>query len=144
MKEPTRSEGDLNLLGDELDRLFAVQDKTLSEKKRKILVSELMDTEIPIGAILNGIKSLLDADLKSIKLGTLIMASRQYVASEPEMGARCTDCVDGFVLMKDDQKRTSALGCQCARGRARAKGSRLVVWDGQEDQFSKRGLLSRR
>lgn len=143
MQEPTRSEADLNLIGDELERLFAVQDKNLSEKKKAILVHELMETEFPIQAILNGIKSLLDTDLKSVKLGIIIMASRQFIEQETEPQSKCPDCIDGFVLMKDDEGRVCSMGCQCAKGRGRAKENQIIRWEGQGDQFVKRGLLAK-
>lgn len=125
---------DLNreeILGDELEKLFAFQDKHLSKDKSKILVQALLESNLPLKSILLGIEKLKNEDLSSIKLSTLFAAARSYV-EQGEQIKSCERCTDGLISMKDHEDYRCAVACFCLRGQQRAKALNIVIWNGKE------------
>lgn len=134
-------EGERVSVGNELTRLFALQDKAFSQDKRAIFIDELANMNIAAGAVIQGIRSLVHEDLKTIKIGMLMSAARGYVQHEPN-GVACPGCSDGIVTMRDEKGYRFALGCLCARGAQRAKSARLAIWNGLETQYRKGRTLT--
>jgi hypothetical protein len=122
------------LIEEDLEKLFAFQDKHLTKDRRQILVKELMSSSIPIGAILLGIRKLMNEDLQSIKMGTILAAARSHVdRSEESKG--CKECSRGIVLMNDEEGRFFSMSCNCSSGIGINMTQGLVRWRGMDAQM---------
>ena len=126
----------------DLDKLFALQDRPLSAVRRTLMANELLATPIPIPALLAGIKSLMNEEVTHIKFATICAAARRHVIADTEIDTKCGDCHDGLVVMRDDAGRSFALACMCPMGAQKAMANRLVRWDGKAGQYSNKRLLS--
>lgn len=122
-----------NLIGEELDKLFAFQDKHLSKEKRSILLDALATSGIPDAAIILGIRKLMNDDLPSIKMGTIFAAARAFV--EGENYQKCDDCSEGYVVLRDEVGQWFSMACQCGQGSLRHTAG-LAHWKGEEHQLS--------
>lgn len=128
----------------ELEKLFVFQDKHLSREKKAIIVNEILNANLPIGAVIQGIRSLMMEDLGSIKLGTLMHAIRKHVFKNEDDAESCSECASGFLIMFDDQGRYFALACHCPAGQVRGRAHRIVGWKGLGTQHSNGRMLCRR
>lgn len=124
------------LVGDELKRLFALQDAPLGKEKLAILVEELAVQGLPCDAIVNGLRSLAKEELKTIRLSTILDASHRNVSRE-ELNVNCHQCLRGEVTMRDEQGRRYALACSCERGAGLAATAALARWSGEGVQMSR-------
>ncbi len=129
-------------IGDELTRLFALQDMAFGKEKKAIFVAELSATGLPTEAIVRGIRSMVSEDLKSIKLNRLIEASRPFVYQDTPT-TKCAECLSGFVVMHDEQGYFFSFACRCPAGQIKRRSSGLVGWVGEESQFSNGRLLTK-
>jgi hypothetical protein len=134
-------EDEKNLIGNELTRLFALQDMPLGKEKKAILIEELAQQGIPAGAIVEGLRGLAKEDLKAIKLPLILEASRSKVARDVSY-SRCKCCTDGLVLMRDEQGRNFSLACLCENGNVRAMALLLARWNGKDEQHSHGRMLT--
>lgn len=121
-------------IGDDLEKLFAFQDKHLSKEKKGILVRELMESRLPTGAIVLGLRDLMSEDLNTIKMGSIFAAARRHLEKEDLVG--CTDCASGFVVMKDDEGRSFSLACRCGAGGVVQRANGMRRWSGDSSQMS--------
>ena len=129
------TEEDKAAVSEELDRLFIFQDKPLTKEKKAALVEELVRLGIPVGALLQGIRSLMLEDMKTIKLWAIKEASLKFIQRGSERTERCEDCGrSGVIIMKDEEKREFALACRCPNGLRMNHSSKLTVWNGLETQ----------
>jgi hypothetical protein len=121
-------------LSNELQRLFDLQDRPLSEAKKMAYVKELLGAGFPYRAIIAGIRSLGDQDIKLLKLSTIISASKRYCEMEIPKG--CIKCGwTGHVSMATEDKYYYAIPCVCERGTFYAKAQNLRQWNGQDIFF---------
>lgn len=128
------------IIGEDLEKLFAFQDKHLTREKKTILVKALLESQIPTGAIILGLRYLMNDDLSSIKMMTIIHAARMHI--EPSTQNQCGNCSEGFVVMKDGDQRSFVLSCQCGFGMMRRQNG-LVQWKGEDRQYSNNRYLSK-
>lgn len=127
-------------LSADLDKLFALQDRPLSQDKRSFIIDEMEKIDIPVAAWMAGIRSLITEDLKSIKIGTLIGAAKRCMEPQDVKNAECVWCDGvGVMSMKDEVKRSYALACRCVNGERFPKS---VRWNGEEKQFSNGRMLT--
>lgn len=87
-------------LREELNRLFMLQDRSLTESKREFYIQELDKDGFPFDAIIKGIRALSDADLKSIKFFTIKESVRQFVVIEDTKGDCCFCRGNGRISME--------------------------------------------
>lgn len=130
------------ILESELEKLFALQDRNLNKEKKSIWVRELQATNIPLKAILSGIRALTTEDVQSLKFATVCAAARKYIEHTPETGRRCEHCSHGIVSMRDAEGRNFALACVCDQGAGKAATQGLVRWNGEAEMHSKGRILS--
>lgn len=125
-------------IGNELERLFVLQDRPIAKEKKLILVDEICKTGYPIDAIMAGIKSLESEDMKNVKFAHLVDAIKDKMTYEEERAARCDYCDGrGMVTMRNKDKYQFALACVCVNGnRFHSQGN--ARWNGQQFQESKR------
>jgi hypothetical protein len=125
-------------VGDELERLYALHDKSLTEDRKGYLIEELRLSGIPIKAIIAGIRSLVETDVKNLKYLTILDAARKYVVGGPvDHFGDCNICgTEGFVVMRDGEGYTTAYPCTCERGKSHAKNQNLVQWNGKRIMMS--------
>lgn len=127
----------------ELNNLFALQDKNITEKKLGIWMQEIRQSRIPLAAMLAGIKSLKGEDVAKLTYATVCGAARRYVIPDNETRPACRECSHGMVLMKDDDGHVYSLACQCWEGENKAKTHGLVRWNGDTTQNSKGRIIQR-
>lgn len=118
----------------EIARLFAFQGKNLTREQESMFVQEIMRSSFPIGAILAGLRSLMLDEMGKITLGGIFHAIRSNV--EPEPLEACPACVNGCIVMRDDQGRDFALACRCSAGIGKAQTMELARWNGEEVMIS--------
>ncbi len=102
-------------LREELDRLFMLQDRSLTESKREFYIQELDKDGFPFDAIIKGIRALSDADLKSIKFFTIKESVRQFVVIEDTKGDCCFCRGNGRISMEKN-KYAYTFSCKCEAG----------------------------
>jgi hypothetical protein len=117
------------LLGNEIEKLFVLQDRPISKEKKAILVGEISNSGIPIGPLLSGLRKLMGEDLKTIKKATILEAARDFIVDTYDQ-VQCDYCSEGMVVTKDPEGRYFSLACTCPKG----NGKRLVRWNGQASQ----------
>lgn len=121
-------------VGEALKKLFTLQDRPMTKEKEAILTDELSLSGLPVGAVISGINSLKSEDVSTIKLSTLLSASRKFVEQREEPDSECGMCLKGIVVMKDEAGYEFALSCQCQMGLGH-KG--YVQWNGENIQHSR-------
>lgn len=129
-------------VGDELARLFALQDLAFGKEKKAIFVDEISVLGLPYEAIIHGIRSLVMEDLRSIKLHLLTTAIREFIQQMPQSN-QCDECLSGIVLLRDQEKRSFALGCNCEMGIQRIRGLKLASWNGEQTMFIRNRILEK-
>jgi hypothetical protein len=125
-------------LGKELDRLFALQDRPLSNDRGRMIVDELLDTGMPFSAMKAGIRDLCDQDIKSLKFVTIKEACRKHCVQAGAVGG-CELCHQtGTVTMESVVgKYVVNYPCICKAGADIAQAQMLVQWNGQKTMKSK-------
>lgn len=125
-------------IGNELDKLFILQDRPMSKEKKIILIDEICQTGFPVPAILAGLKSLQAEDLQRIKFVNIVEAIKEKMTYEEEQRTQCEKCDGrGIVTMRNKDKYQFALACVCVNGNAFASRGN-ARWNGEQFQESKR------
>ena len=132
------------LVANELEKLFAFQDRSLGKEKKALLIQEIGTMGIPAGALIKGIRSLMADDLKTIKLADIRDSALKFVFDVHESVA-CGDCgQSGIIVMADEKRRLFSLACSCRNGIRAKTGLGLAYWAGQDLQISPRvGVMTR-
>ena len=126
------------VIGDELEKLYALQDRPLGKEKLAFLLEEMATLNIPAGAWISGIRSLMSEDLKSVKLAHLYAAAKKFTVAEEAKTVRCDYCSGcGAVGMRDPEHRSWSLACICPNAEKLKKAWDLVRWNGEQVQISK-------
>lgn len=129
----TYSEDERVDIGNALDKLFVSQDKFLSNDKRTLLIGSLQECALPCGAVLKGLKSLYDADLKQVKLFIIKNAIRKFIEKNQRPGCgRCSG--SGYITMVDSKNNEFAFACLCELGHDKKDIEKLAQWNGLTDQ----------
>jgi hypothetical protein len=122
----------------ELEKLFAFQDRPLIDKKKALLVTAIADHGYPFGAIIAGIKSLFDEDLKSIKLPDILEACRNHIErGEETESINCVYCNGGGGIPLVDESKSERLFLCVCKNASRISHHRLARWNGQLVQIVK-------
>jgi hypothetical protein len=124
-----------SLISDELEKLFVFQDKHLSKEKKAILVEEIQRYGFPQSAVIHGIRALMADDMPAIKLFPILASIRKFMIPE-EQTSECKECLNGIVLMRDQNLYEFALACVCGRGKQINLTQRLMLWNGEETQLN--------
>lgn len=127
----------------ELNNLFALQDKNLTDKKESIWIQEIKNSGIPLKAMLQGIRSLKGEDVNKLTYFAILQAARRFLVPENELRPTCNDCHKGIVLMKDSENRMFSLACVCPLGQQKANAQNLVRWNGASSQTSRGRILAK-
>lgn len=136
------SEDEIGMIGNELNKLFLFQDRPFSKEKQSAFLEEIRGWGIPFNAIVSGIRKLKAEDLKSLKLAAIRDAASQFFFHGEE-NEKCSECLSGIILMRDEKNYQFSLACRCQRGNTKKMNLGLVGWNGEETQFSKNRLLVR-
>lgn len=124
------------MVGQELERLFNLQDCPLKADKKAAFVYELSMSGYPCKAIISGIQDLAEKDLSKIKLFTITEAIRSKITYRDDF-QDCRYCgLSGFVSMADDKGYIFAIPCTCPRGEMYSKKQKLNQWNGSAVQES--------
>lgn len=137
MYEVTRSLAEQHKfqIGDELQKLFLLQDRPFSKEKSAALIEELEKSGLPAGALISGIRSLMHEDLKVVKLANILEASRDKLTAEEVKKTECDACDGrGMVMMKDDKFYEFAFACSCGNA-LRVEHLKLAHWNGENFQL---------
>lgn len=127
-------------LAHEIERLFVMQDKHITEDKKSMIVSELEQCGLPFRAVVAGINKLCEEDVRYLKLTTIIGAARAFVAMEIPKG--CEVCGHtGMVAMVSPDGYMFAMACRCDLGAYLAKKQQLARWNGFRCMKSRHGDL---
>lgn len=125
-------------IGNELEKLFVLQDRPLSKDKKVLLIDEICQTGFPVAAIIAGLKSLQAENLKAVKFANIVDAIRDKMTYEEEQSTRCDFCDSrGLITMRNKDRYQFALACTCVNGnRFASQGN--ARWNGERYQESKR------
>lgn len=126
----------------EVERLFALQDMPLGNKKLGFFLDELFKSGLPSGALIQGLRALTKDGLSSIKIETILDSAYRHIQPEDRVFSECRECLRGEVFMKDELKREYSLACVCERGAHVAQVHGLARWDGSEIMTRKGRMLT--
>lgn len=133
MQKLTWNDNEKVLVGSELEKLWAFNDKHLTEEKKVFFVNEL-SLGFPVKAVLLGLKHLQNSDLKFIKMIDIKSASRKFI--EKEKLNACVNCSgEGVVSMVDDNDYDYSFSCNCELGIDIGTANKLVSWNGKDIQY---------
>lgn len=122
-------------IGDELQKLFLLQDRPYSKEKAAAIIEELEKSGLPAGALISGIRSLMHEDLRVVKLANILDAARENMTAEEVKKTECDACDGrGMVMMKDSDDCEFSFACVCGNAR-RVSGLKLVQWNQQDFQL---------
>lgn len=138
---PLLTENERGLLVNELRKMFVLHDRPVSDEKISIFVEELEKANAPLPALIGAIRKLaVNEDVRQIKIGSIFAESRRFIEPGERERVNCPHCVDGAVVMKDDEKRSFGLACICANGnRLRQGKDPLLTWNGELEQYNAKG-----
>jgi hypothetical protein len=125
-------------IGEQCEKLFLLQDKPMNEKKKALLVEEILATGFPYQAIVAGLSDLMHQDLRLIKIHTILESIQEKLTyREADTGVTCTHCgSSGYVSLFDKAHRYFALACVCEKGERRVSVQHLNRWNGLGIQHS--------
>lgn len=147
-------------VGNELDKLFALQDRPFTKDKKFIFIEELEKFGFPLGAIIGGIRALMLEDMKIIKIVHVREAAKKFIEPEEKKKIKCRWCggVGAFCMreeamlqMADEWPkraegprfgRSYALACVCEAGTNLERSDGNVRWNGKGTQFSNGRMLT--
>lgn len=134
---------DEEITGEELEKLFAFQDKHLTKDKKAAFVKHLLyQLKIPLPAVLAGIRDLQASDLTTLKMGQISQACRARIAVGDDIKS-CRECCHGTVVMKDEEGRYYSMACSCGAGYTVASTHQLARWHGHATQTVNGRMLSK-
>lgn len=120
-------------LGSALETLFSSQDKYLSSDKKTILINSLQESNIPSAAIIKGMQSLYDSDLKMVKLFVIKNAARKFIEYTHRQG--CDRCFgSGYITLVDADKNDFVFACLCDLGKDKKEIEKIAQWNGRAEQ----------
>lgn len=123
------------LLGDELQKLFLLQDRPFSKEKSAAIIEELEKSGMPTGALISGIRSLMHEDLKVVKLSNILEAARDKMTAEEVEKTECEACEGrGMVMMKDEAGYEFSFACGCGNA-LRVSNLKLARLNGDNIQL---------
>ena len=129
-------------IADELERLFTLQDRPFSQKRAAIFIEELEKANLPVSAIIAGIRSLMTEDLSKISFEMIFARSRSKIEREEIKTRDCDHCHGlGVVLMKDGSGYEFAFSCLCENA-GRIQG--LMPWGGEPVQANQGKIMTLR
>ena len=100
----------------ELEKLFAFQDKSLTGNKLSALMDAIEDYGFPFRAIVAGIRSLFEVDLKAIKLINIKDAIRGFIQYDTSAKG-CDACGQTGVKIMWEGNRQYMFACRCEKGK---------------------------
>jgi hypothetical protein len=124
-------------IGEAIEKLFMLQDRPLSEKKKLYFANELCQYGFPFKAILLGLNSLLDAELRQIKIVDIRKATERFVSYKfAKTYQDCEFCdKTGFITMLNFRGNEYAFACKCVKGKDVADDNRIYQWNGNKEQM---------
>jgi len=122
------TENEKFILGNEIEKLFILQDRPIGKEKKTILVDELSMAGIPLQALFLALKKLRDEDLRAIKLATLKEAASEFIYRDP-IGSSCGNCASGIIIAANAKKYLFSFACSCEQGMIRRRGLKIRPWD---------------
>lgn len=126
------------MVENELRRLFALQDANLGNEKRGFFMEEFEHSGLPSGALIAGMRALIQEDIRSLKASVILEHCRRFFTpSDKDQYQPCAICLRGEVTMRDEQGRRYALACSCERGAGLAATASLARWSGEGVQMSR-------
>lgn len=133
-------------LGDELAKLFRMQDRKLDDDTKLKLVDGLIDSRLPFDVLVQGIRCLLTEDLKQIKLAYILQSARTCLERERVIqmprAADCENCFgNGRVFMRDERNYEVMAACNCTAGYELKRRENCFQWDGSAEQFNRNRKL---
>ncbi len=130
------------LIADELQRLFVLQGQHFSKEKSAIFLEELEKAGLPAGALIAGIRGLMNEDLSDIKLNRILAASRSKMTYETSEKVTCEHCDSrGLVMMRDANAYEFAFACTCSNAN-RYVGHQK--WNGESTQYQREMMFTKR
>jgi len=125
----------------EIEKLFALQGKPVVKAQVSEFVEELSIRNIPAGAVIAGIQKLKDQDLKTIKLSTILEASRDNIYREEMQKKDCQYCQkNGCIMVKTKLGESFykfPLACICENGDEFKRIHGAIKWNGKKIQYGK-------
>lgn len=124
----------------EFDRLCAFTSKRVSVNDREYFVQELASGDFAFAAVIKGLQSLHEADLKDITLRGIKEAIKKHISwvFENPRQDHCVACNNtGMVSLSDDKQRSFTFACKCQIGSAWGSAVKAPVWNGQYTQIHK-------
>lgn len=132
-------------ISDELEKLFTLQDRPFSSKKAAMFLEEFEKTDLPAGAIISGIRTLMYAeDIGKIEFPKILNAARSKVEHDEIKTVECDNCFKtGMVMMKDENKYEFSFLCNCANAK-KVSHLNLAKWNGENIQFRRDKKFTKR
>lgn len=123
-------------IANEIEKLFLYQDRPVTDKKIALFVDEIALWNMPAGAIIMGVRSLCDGDMKAIKLSFIKEAASDFIVKSPNMASSCKWC-DGagtVIMVYGEHEYNTAFACFCHKGRDLSRSIGMAQWSGKEMQ----------
>jgi hypothetical protein len=138
-------------IGEQLERLFLLQNKPIKSEARAEMVRELVRRGYHSGQISEAVNKLVDQELAHISLG-VILQQLQESPSASGVEDYCLFCGDkdangdyiasGYLpaleTAEDGSWNEVRIACNCSKGRQVAQESGITVWNGKEQMTSKK------
>lgn len=114
-------------IADELEKLFTLQDRPFSQKRAAIFIEELEKSNLPAGAIISGIRSMMAEDLGKISYEMICARSKTKIERAEIKNADCQNCFgSGLIMMVDEVGYEFSFACPCENS---VKHAGLVKWN---------------
>jgi len=130
------TEAEKLLISNELEKLFVLQDRPFSAKKSTAYIEEFEKSNLPMGAIIAGIRSLIHVEnLPSLDFPKIAAAARSKIEHSEYETVKCETCDGrGMLMMRNESFYEFAFKCHCANS---SKVNHLVLaqWNGESVQL---------
>lgn len=130
------AEAEKLLIANELEKLFVLQDRPFSSKKSMAYLEEFERSNLPMGAIIAGIRSLIHVEnLSSLDFPRIAAAARSKIEHSDYETVKCETCDGrGMVMMKNESFYEFAFKCNCANS-SKVGHLGLAQWNGESVQI---------
>lgn len=129
MMQSSLTEAQKIQIADELEKLFTLQDRPFSQKRAAIFIEELEKSNLPAGAIVSGIRSLMADDLGKITFEMVYARSKSKIERTETKSRDCEHCFgSGIVMMRDEVGYEFSFSCSCENS-SRVSGLNLAKWN---------------
>ncbi len=130
------TEAEKLLIANELEKLFVLQDRPFSAKKSMAYLEEFERSNLPLGAIIAGIRSLIHVEnISSLDFPRIASAARSKIERSEYETVKCDSCDGrGMLMLRDESKYEYAFKCQCANASKEAHHN-LAQWNGESFQM---------